>query len=143
MSGKEDKIAPGFPLGERHRDDVRANSGRPLNDLTLSDVLAGNAVEADVAISADTLMMQARFAEEAGYHEVARNLTRAAEMTRIPNEELLRLYESLRPGRSTYDQLLSLCQWVTSEYDAEHTGAYIREAADAYRDTGLLKVDDL
>ncbi len=27
-------------------------------------------------------------------------------------------------------------------YNAEHTGAYIREAADAYRDTGLLKVED-
>ena len=87
-------------------------------------------------------MMQAEFAQEAGYKEVANNLIRAAEMTRIPNEELLAIYDSLRPGRSTYYQLLSLCQRLTSEYDAEHTGAYIREAADAYRDTGLLKTDD-
>ena len=28
------------------------------------------------------------------------------------------------------------------EVVAELTGAYIREAADAYRDTGLLKTDD-
>ena len=88
------------------------------------------------------LEMQARFAREAGYHEVAANLSRAAEMTRIPNDEILALYEALRPGRSTYYQLLSLSQQIASRFDAEHTSAYIREAADVYRDTGLLKMDE-
>lgn len=86
--------------------------------------------------------MQARFARDAGYAEVAANLERAAEMTRIPNDEILELYEALRPGRSTYYQLLSLSQQLASRYDAEHTGAYIREAAEAYRSTGLLKMDE-
>ena len=64
-------------------------------------------------------------------------------MTRIPDEELLEIYESLRPGRSTYYRLLSLSQQVASRYDAEHTGAYIREAADAYRDTGRAEGGEL
>ena len=131
-----------FPLGDRDRDGTAAKSGRRLGDITLDRVAGGDAHPDDVTASADTLLLQARFAREAGYPEVAANLTRAAEMTRIPDEELLEIYESLRPGRSTYYRLLSLSQQVASRYDAEHTGAYIREAADAYRDTGLLKSEN-
>ena len=63
-------------------------------------------------------------------------------MARISNDEILSLDKALRPGRSTYYQLLSLSQQLTSRYGAEHTGAYIREAADVYRDTGMLRMDD-
>ena len=131
-----------FPLGVHHRDEISAKSGRPLRDLTLDHVKNGEAQPDDLSASAETLELQAQFALEAGYDKVAANLIRAAEMTRIPNAEILDIYEALRPGRSTYYQLLSLSQQITSMYRAEHTGAYIREAAEAYRDTGLLKMDD-
>ena len=131
-----------FPLGEHHRDEITTQSGRPLQDLTLDQVLGGDVSPADVSVNGETLMVQAGFARDAGYDQVADNLARAAEMTRIPNDELLEIYESLRPGRSTYYQLLSISQRIASMYDAELTGAYIREAADAYRDTGLLKMDE-
>ena len=131
-----------FPLGANHRDEIAAKSGRPLRDLTLAHVLGGDAQPEDVSASAETLEIQAQFARQAGYDEVAANLTRAAEMTRIPNAEILEIYEALRPGRSTYYQLLSLSQRITSLYAAEHTGTYIREAAEAYRNTGLLKMDE-
>ena len=131
-----------FPLGAHHRDEVTTGSGRRLSDLTLERVLSKDVAPQDVAVSAETLLQQAAFARAAGYDQVADNLSRAAEMTRIPNRELLEIYEALRPGRSTYYQLLSLSQQITSLYGAELTGAYIREAADAYRDTGLLKMDE-
>ena len=131
-----------FPLGQHHREDITTKSGRPLSELNLDQVLGGQVGSDDVSVSAETLELQAGFARAAGYDEVAANLARAAEMTRIPNNEILEIYEALRPGRSTYYQLLSLSQQVASMYAAEHTGAYIREAADAYRDTGLLKMDD-
>ncbi|MCP5001404.1 MAG: propanediol dehydratase small subunit PduE [Hyphomicrobiales bacterium] len=131
-----------FPLGVHHRDEVTAKSGRPLRDLTLDHVRNGAAQPDDLSASDRTLELQAQFAREAGYDEVAANLTRAAEMTRIPNSEILGIYEALRPGRSTYYQLLSLSQQITSMYGAEHTGAYIREAAEVYRDTGLLKMEE-
>ncbi len=136
-----EKTPHGFPLGTHKRDEITAKSGRRLKDMTLDEMLNGAAQADDLSASAETLLMQAEFAREAGYAEVAENLTRAAEMTRIPNDEILAIYEALRPGRSTYFQLLSLSQQIASMYAAEHTGAYIREAADAYRDTGLLKVD--
>jgi propanediol dehydratase small subunit len=131
-----------YPLGRNHRNDIATKSGRPLAELDIEQVLSGNVTPDDVSVSAETLELQAQFAREAGYHEVAENLVRAAEMTRIPNAEILEIYEAMRPGRSTYYQLLSLSQQVSSRYRAEHTGAYIREAAEVYRDTDLLKMDD-
>lgn len=138
----EDRRAWRFPLGQHHRDEVRARSGRPLQELSLDEVLSGSVGPDDAAVGADTLELQAKFAGEAGYEEVAQNLLRAAEMTRIPDQEILQIYESLRPGRSTYYQLMSLSQRIMSQYAAEYTGAYIREAAEVYRDTGLLKMDE-
>jgi propanediol dehydratase small subunit len=143
MTARTDDTDPGYryPLGRHHRDRITTRSGRPLSDLTLDRVQAGDVRPDDVSVSSDTLDLQARFARQAGYPEVAENLARAAEMTRIPNDEILAIYEALRPGRSTYYQLLSLSQQIASIHGAEHTGAYIREAADAYRDTGLLKTE--
>lgn len=142
MSDGRDRPERRFPLGKHHRGDIRTRSGEALSDITLDRVLAGDVDPNAAAVSAETLQTQAGFAAEAGYHSVAENLARAAEMTRIPDTEILEIYESLRPGRSTYFQLLSLSQRVASMYAAERTAAYIREAADVYRDTGLLKVDD-
>ncbi len=142
MSEDNQTKALRFPLGEHHREEITTQSGRPLTDLTLDQVLGGDISPKDVSVNAQTLDVQAEFARRAGYDQVAENLARAAEMTRIPNGELLEIYESLRPGRSTYYQLLSISQRIASMYEAELTGAYIREAADAYRDTGLLKMDE-
>ena len=131
-----------FPLGEHHRDDLSTQSGRPLSDLTLEQVLGGDVSPEDVSVNAETLDIQARFARETGYGQVADNLARAAELTRFPTAALLEIYESLRPGRSTYYELLSISQRVAGMYGAALTSAYIREAADVYRDTGLLKMDE-
>ncbi len=139
---QEDEETWRYPLGTHHRDRVETQSGRKLADLDVERVLAGEVVPEDVSVRAETLQLQAEFAQAGGFDQVAENLRRAAEMTRIPNDEILEIYEALRPGRSTYYQLLSLSQQISSRYSAELTGAYIREAAEAYRDTGLLKMDD-
>ncbi|MHA1555010.1 MAG: diol dehydratase small subunit [Alphaproteobacteria bacterium] len=138
----DDRDRRSYPLGKHHRRETSARSGRPLSNVSAERLLAGEVTADDVAISADTLLLQAGFAKEAGFEQVADNLARAAEMTRIPDRDLLDLYEALRPGRSTYYQLLSLSQQIASQYDAELTGAYIREAADVYRETGMLKMSE-
>jgi propanediol dehydratase small subunit len=51
----------------------------------------------------------------------------------------LAAYEKLRPYRASYFELLSLSQEIAARYDAPETGEYIRQAAEAYRDKGLLK----
>ncbi|SNZ06863.1 diol dehydratase small subunit [Cohaesibacter gelatinilyticus] len=131
-----------YPFGKHHRSEIPSRSGKTLENIELDNVLAGTVSPDDLAIQRVTLEAQAQVATEAGYTEVAENLLRAAEMTNIPDDEILDMYEALRPGRSTYYQLLSLSQRISSQFDAELTGNYIREAADAYRDTGLLKMED-
>ncbi len=89
-------------------------------------------------IQPETLHRQAEIAREAGYDRLAANLSRAAELARVPNEELLRMYEALRPGRSTYSQLISLAETLEREYSAPLTAQFVREAAEAYRKRALL-----
>jgi propanediol dehydratase small subunit len=96
----------------------------------------------DLAIRRETLLNQAKLAEEEGYPQLARNFRRAAELTALPNDVLLAAYEKLRPYRATYFELLALSQEISVRYDAPETGAYIREAAEVCRDKGLLKKDD-
>jgi propanediol dehydratase small subunit len=85
------------------------------------------------------LRAQAGVAQEAGFTQLAENLTRAAELTAVPNDELLRMYEIMRPGRSTYDQLQEMATTLESRYGAVTTAAMVREAAAVYRQRDLLK----
>jgi propanediol dehydratase small subunit len=70
---------------------------------------------------------------------LAANLRRAAELTAVPNDELLHMYELLRPGRASYDELVALAQTLAITYDADETASFVREAADAYGQRELLK----
>ena len=119
--------------------DPRRNAARadPAS-LTLEQLRAGKIMPDDVTISRETLLAQAERAEAEGYPQIARNFRRAAELTAIPNEVLLKTYEKLRPYRSSYYELLAMSQEVAARYDAPETGEYIRQAAEAYRAKGLL-----
>ncbi|WP_176559329.1 diol dehydratase small subunit [Rubellimicrobium roseum] len=122
-------------------DPPRTRSGRPLEDVTVEALRAGTVAPSDLAIHAETLLRQARIAEERGYRQLARNYRRAAELTRIPDAMLAGIYDRLRPRRSSYVELLTLAQEMAALHDAPETGAYIRAAAEAYRDEGLLRSD--
>ena len=111
-------------------------------DITLDNVRLGKISADDLTIRRDTLLQQARTAEAEGYPQLARNFRRAAELTALPNDVLLAAYEKLRPYRASYFELLSLSQEIAARYDAPETGEYIRQAAEAYRDKGLLKPED-
>ena len=82
---------------------------------------------------------QADAAERAGYSQFADNLRRAAELTAISNAEVLEIYNALRPGRSTYEELLALAQHLEDEHAAPRTAGLVREAAAAYRERGIVK----
>ncbi|MCF1711132.1 diol dehydratase small subunit [Tabrizicola sp. J26] len=120
-------------------DPRRSQSKIAAEDITL-DALRTDAISPeDVTIRRSTLEAQANRAAKEGYHQLARNFRRAAELTNIPGPKLLEMYDMLRPKRSRYDELLALSQEVIARYDAPETGAYIREAAEAYQRKGLLR----
>ncbi len=128
-----------YPLSEHVRDELRAVSGKPLSEITLEALRRGELTPDDVRIRAETLRAQAEIAEEAGYRQVAQNLRRAAELVAVPNDELLAIYEALRPGRSTYEQLIALAKRLREVYNAAETAALVAEAAEAYRGRGALR----
>ena len=120
-------------------DTVRTASGRALDELNIGAVLAGKLTTEDFRISGETLRRQADAAEAAGYRQLAENLRRAAELTRISNEEVLDIYNTLRPGRITYSQLILLADHLENDCDAPLTAALVREAAEVYRERGIVK----
>lgn len=136
---KQNGHAPQYPLAESAGDTLRAASGRPLREIDLDAAAAGLLDAGDIQISADTLRAQAEIARQAGYRELAANLARAAELTAVPNAELLQMYELLRPGRSTYEELTGLAERLENEYAAPLTAAFVREAAEVYRNRRLFR----
>lgn len=128
-----------YPLMEGEAEGLTAASGRALDGVTLEALAAGEVAAEDLQVSAETLRAQAEVAAQAGYGELAENLQRAAELTAVPNEELLQMYELMRPGRSTYDELTQMAKRLEGEYGAPITAGFVREAADVYRQRKLLK----
>ena len=118
---------------------IYSATGRSLDALNMEAVLKGKLTTDDFRISAETLRAQADAAETAGYDPLAENFRRAAELTGISNEEVLAMYDLLRPGRTTHAQLLALAERLEQEFDAPLTAALVREAADVYLARGLVK----
>lgn len=119
-------------------DPIRSKTGRPISELTLECVLSRGLTTEDLSIGADTLRQQADAVEAAGYSQVALNLRRAAELTLLTNEEVLEIYQALRPGRATYSGLLAIADRLESEFGAPMTASLIREAAEVYLARGII-----
>ena len=90
-------------------------------------------------ISPDTLRHQADVAHEAGFTQLAENFRRAAELTSVPNDDLLKMYELLRPGRSTHSELLAMAESLERDYRAVETATFVREAAAVYLQRNLFR----
>ncbi len=131
-----------YPLMDSVGAELRAASGRPLTEVTPDALAAGALVAEDVAVNATTLRRQAEIARDAGFVQLADNLTRAAELTAVPNEELLEMYELLRPGRARHSQLLALADKLETTFSAPTTAAYVREVATVYLARGLCLADE-
>ena len=131
--------APEYPLFENAPENIRAGSGRSLPEITEEAARAGDLTMADLQISAETLRAQAQVARAAGYEQLAGNLARAAELTAVPNDEVLRMYSYLRPGRATHNQLLAMATALEDQYHASECAKLVREAAAVYQQRGLLR----
>jgi propanediol dehydratase small subunit len=125
-----------YPLGTRRPELVTTPSGLPLEDVTLAAARDGHLTADDTRATAATLGLQAEVARAAGRGQLADGLERAAELTRVPDDELLAVYTALRPGRSSADELEA---WAArlEELDAPLNAAFVREAAAAYAARGL------
>ena len=115
---------------------VRALSGRETGELTLEAVRRGELGVSDLRIHPETLERQADIAAAHANPQLAENLRRAAELTRLPDEEVLSIYDALRPGRSTPERLTELAEDL-KERGLPRCAALLAEAAEVYARRGL------
>jgi len=128
-----------YPLTSKRPDMVRTLTGKGFQDITLQNVVSGKIDAQEIRIGPETLELQAQVAEKHGRPQLALNFRRAAELTRIPDEEVLKMYNALRPGRSTEEELLTMAKELEKKYRAKINAAFIREAVKVYEKRGLLK----
>ncbi len=118
-----------YPLAEKHPDRLRTPTGRPFTEITLDAVVSGDLTMEDLRITGEALEWQARIAEAEGRPQLAENLRRAAELTRVPDERILAIYEALRPGRSDKEALERLAAELERDYGAFRCARLVRDAA--------------
>ena len=128
-----------YPLAEKRPDWVKTANGKSLDDLTLAAVEAGDVKLADLRITAQALLDQARIAEDAGRPTLGGNFRRAAELVDVPQDFVLEVYELLRPGRAR-DKLALLAAATTlrATYGANRMADFVEEAAAVYERRGLF-----
>ena len=115
---------------------IRALSGKSVESLTVEAVRTGEVGVADLRIHPETLERQAVVADQHGNSQLGENLRRAAELTRLPDDEVLAIYEALRPGRSTSAQLTELAASLGAR-GLPRCAALLTEAAEVYARRGL------
>lgn len=130
-----------YPLAEKRADLVKTPSGKTLDDIQLKKILSGEIDGAELRITAETLYHQAEIAKSVGREQFAKNLERAAELTKVEDDRILEIYNAMRPYRSTKKELLDIADELENKYDATINANLIREAADVYEKRKRLKGD--
>ena len=106
--------------------------------LTVEAAVEGRLHLDDLRMDPATLGFQADQAQADGNDQLGENLRRAAELVLIPDEELMALYEALRPHRSTASELSELAESLVQR-GAPRCAELVTEAARTYERRGLLQ----
>lgn len=125
-----------YPLAD-DPENVTTPDGTKLSEITLEKVVEGEIDGDQLAITPETLEKQARIAEDRGRPQVARNFRRAAELTEVPDDRILEIYNALRPSGAEKENLLAIADELEEEYGAEVNAAFVREAAEVYEEREL------
>ena len=127
-----------FPLATHRSELIRTPTGKRLEELTLDAVLNGEVTAEDLRITPRTLRLQAEIADAVRRPQLAENMRRAAELTAVPDERILEIYNALRPRASTKQQLLEIADELEGSYSASANATFVREAAEVYERRGCL-----
>lgn len=129
-----------YPLAKKRSDLIKTKSNKGFNDINIENVLNGSINSDDIKITPEVLIYQAQIAESVGRHAFAKNLRRAAELTAVPDDRVLEIYNALRPYRSTKQELVSIADELENKYNAKICASLVREACEVYEKRGRLKV---
>lgn len=138
MSTAPDLGPADYPLSVNRQDLLRTPTGKPITALTMDAVVSGEITAEDLRITPETLQLQATLAESVHRRQLAQNFRRAAELTAVPDDEVLAMYNALRPRASSKARLLEIAENLEGKYGAPVCGALVREAAEVYERRDLL-----
>ena len=142
---KQKKFDPqkDYPLASQRPDLVKTLSGLNFSEISLENVTSGKIPLQEIRISPKTLEYQAQIAEIHGRFQLADNFRRAAELARVPDEEVLNIYNAMRPHQATKADLIAIAEGIEKKYLAKINARFIREAVDIYEQRDLLKKERL
>jgi propanediol dehydratase small subunit len=106
--------------------------------FTVEAAVDGKLGLSDLRMDPAALAHQAVVADENGNPQLAENFLRAAELATIDDEDVMGLYEALRPHRSTAAELDAL-QASLQARGAPRCAELVRQAATVYARRGLLR----
>ena len=127
-----------YPLGELEREQIRSKTGKKLTEITLDEVMKGYISSDDIKISKEMLKAQGQVAKETGNDPMEKNFERAAELVDVPDDVILKMYDKLRPNRSTKLELVQMAQELIEKYNAKNCARLVMEAAEVYEQRGIL-----
>ena len=127
-----------YPLGEYEKDRIQSKTGKKLTEISLDAVMKGQISSDDIKISKETLNAQGQIAKEAGNDPMEKNFARAAELVDVPDDVILKMYDKLRPNRSTKEELISMAKELSEKYNAKNCARLVLEAAEVYEKRGVL-----
>lgn len=127
-----------YPLSINRPELLHTPTGKALADITMDAVVSGEVTNEDLRVTPETLVLQGQIAESMGRRQLGENCRRAAEMTAIPDEEVLAMYNALRPRASSAAQLEEMAARLEGTYSAPTCAALVREAAEVYAARNLL-----
>lgn len=128
-----------YPLYEKHYEDIRTATGKGLKDFTLDAILNGEIQPEDCRISAETLERHAQLEESVGNFQIAAELRRSAEMTRIPDNRIMEIYNALRPRMSNKETLKEIIEELKTNYNAPQCAAFIEDAIKVYEKRNMFR----
>ena len=127
-----------YPLGEYEKDKIASKTGKKLDDISLNEVLKNHIGPDDIKISKETLKAQGQVALDAGNDSMEKNFERAAELVDVPDDVILKMYDKLRPNRSTKLELVMMAKELLEKYNAKNCAKLVLEAAEIYEKRGIL-----
>lgn len=106
--------------------------------VSVQNAVDGKLGLGDLRMDPQVLAHQAAVAEAGGNPQLAENFRRAAELATIDDEQVMALYEALRPHRSTAAELQELQSTLVNR-GAPRCAALVEQAAVVYARRGLLR----
>ncbi len=132
-------VTDDYPVYEKHKDDIYSSTGKNISEFTLDAILSGELKPEDCRISAEILEKHAEIEESEGNFQIAETLRKSAEMTRIPDERIMEIYNTLRPRASTREALEQIADELENKYDAPKNAAFIRKAIEVYEKRNMFR----